>query len=174
MKWKEGNSPQKDFDRIRRELGTDHLDIVFMHCMTSGNWPEEKKEWMDFLSAQKEKGNIRAVGISCHSLDALKTAIKNPWVDVLFARINYKGGKDYHMDAPAQDVASTLKQLRAAGKGVVGIKIYGCGKLVETSQREESLRFVLKNNLVDAMSIGFLSQSEVDDHITRVNRILKG
>ncbi|MFH1741841.1 MAG: aldo/keto reductase [bacterium] len=174
LSWKEKNSPKEDFDRIRREIGTEYLDIVFAHCMTTANWPEEKKEWLDFLSAEKEKGNIRAVGISCHSLDAIKTAAKTPWLDVILARINYKGGEDFRMDASADEVASALKELRAAGKGVMGMKIYGCGTLVKTEEREQSLQFVLKNDLVDAMTIGFLSEAEVDDHMGRVNRILKG
>src|SRR5713101_8436149 len=27
-----------DHDRFRKELGTDHLDIVLMHCLTEGDW----------------------------------------------------------------------------------------------------------------------------------------
>src|SRR5579871_2938999 len=27
-----------DLDRFRRELGTDHIDIVLMHCLTEGDW----------------------------------------------------------------------------------------------------------------------------------------
>ena len=173
QRWNDGENPQKDFDRIRREIGTEYIDILLMHCMTDSKWPEKKKKWMDFMSAQKEKGNIRAVGVSSHSLDALKTAVKTPWLDVVFARINHKGGRQYHMGAGSDEVALVLKDLRAAGKGVVGMKIYACGRLVETPQREESLRFVLNNDLVDAMTIGFLSEAEVDDHIARVDRILK-
>jgi hypothetical protein len=36
---------------------------------------------MDLLAKMKDKGLIRAHGVSCHSLGALKTAAAEPWVD---------------------------------------------------------------------------------------------
>ncbi len=172
LKWKPENDPQKDFDRIRLEIGTDYLDIVLLHGQNSPNWPEEKKQWMDFLSAEKEKGNIRALGCSCHSTEGLKAAAKSPWVEVVLAQINHKGGQEYRMGGPVEEVTAVLKELRAAGKAILGMKLYGCGTLVEPDQREASLNYVLKNNLVDAATMGFLSEAEIDEHIVRTGRIL--
>jgi len=39
-----------DLDRFRRELGTDHLDIVLLHCMMDKDWPDRKKGAMAVLS----------------------------------------------------------------------------------------------------------------------------
>ena len=33
-------SARADLDRFRRELGTDHLDICLMHCLTEGDWTD--------------------------------------------------------------------------------------------------------------------------------------
>ena len=59
------------------------------------------------------------------------------------------------MDGPANEVAAALKDIRAAGKGVLGMKLYGCGTLVEPAQREESIKYVFKNDLVNAMTVAF-------------------
>src|SRR6266700_368314 len=57
-----------DLDRFRKELGTDHLDIVLMHCLTEGDWTTRYQPVMDVLSEAKQKGVIRAHGCSCHSI----------------------------------------------------------------------------------------------------------
>ncbi len=172
LNWKPENDPKKDFDRIRLEIGTDYLDIVLLHGQNTPNWPEEKKAWMEVLSAEKEKGNIRALGCSCHSSEGLRAAAKSPWVEVVLAQINHKGGEEYRMGGPVEEVTGILKELRAAGKAILGMKLYGCGTLVEPDQREASLNYVLKNNLVDAATIGFLREAEIDEHIVRTGRIL--
>src|SRR6266478_3980012 len=71
-----------DLDRFRKELGTDHLDIVLMHCLTEGDWTTRYQPVMDVLSEAKQKGIIRAHGCSCHSIEALRAAAKSPWVDL--------------------------------------------------------------------------------------------
>src|SRR5947209_5534030 len=89
-------SMKADIDRFRRELGTDHIDVFLMHCLTEGDWTERYGGVMDVLSDAKEKGIIRAHGCSCHSIEALRAAAKSPWVEVDLARINPIGS---HMDA---------------------------------------------------------------------------
>src|SRR6267378_2912953 len=81
-------SVRADLDRFRRELGTDHIDICLMHCLTEGDWTERYQGVMDVLSEAKQKGIIRAHGCSCHSIEALRAAAKSPWVDVDLVRIN--------------------------------------------------------------------------------------
>ena len=80
-----------DLDRFRRELGTDYLDIVLLHCMLDTDWPEKKKGAMMVLSEAKEKGIIRAHGTSCHKIGALRTAAATDWVEVDLARLNPVG-----------------------------------------------------------------------------------
>jgi len=115
-----------DLERFRRELGTDHLDIVLMHCVTEGDWTTRYRGAMDALSEAKQKGIIRAHGCSCHTIEALRAAAKSPWVEVDLARVNPIGS---HMDAEPDVVVSVLREMRVAGKGVVGMKILGQGDL---------------------------------------------
>src|SRR5437870_12877042 len=113
-----------DLDRFRKELGTDHIDIFLMHCLAEGDWTERYKGVMDVLSEAKQKGIIRAHGCSCHSIEALRAAAASPWVEVDLARINPIGAQ---MDADPATVIPVLKQMKASGKAVVGMKILGAG-----------------------------------------------
>jgi len=54
-----------DIDRFRRELGTDYLDILLLHCMTDARWPEQKKGAMAAIAEAQEKGIVRTRGVSC-------------------------------------------------------------------------------------------------------------
>ena len=168
--WYETEPFTKSFDRFRKDLGTDYIDIFLMHCMINGQWPTEYKGYMDAMSEAKQKGLIKAVGISCHSLDAMIEAASNPWVDVLFARINHNGAK---MDSTPEKVMRVLETARKNGKGVIGMKIFGCGELVKESEREQSLNYVIKSGNVHCMTLGMDSKEQVDDAVSRVMRIAK-
>ena len=147
-----------DLDRFRRELGTDYIDILLLHCMTDADWPERKKGAMAVISEAREKGIVRTHGTSCHTLEALKTAAANPWVQVDLARIN---PAKVAMDADPQTVIGVLKQMKAAGKGVIGMKILGAGRL--RNRTDECLQFALSLDCVDCFTIGAESREEMLD-----------
>jgi aryl-alcohol dehydrogenase-like predicted oxidoreductase len=148
-----------DLDRFRREIGTDYLDIVLLHCMMDGDWPDRKKGAMAVLSEARESGLIRTHGVSCHTMEALKTAARTPWVQVDLARINPAG---VAMDDPnPQKVIAVLREMKAAGKGIIGMKILGAGKLRDRA--DESLQFALALDCVDCFTIGAESRAELED-----------
>jgi len=147
-----------DLDRFRREIGTDYLDILLLHCMLEGDWPERKKGAMEVISEAREQGIVRTHGVSCHTLEALKTAAKTDWVQVDLARINPAG---VAMDADPATVLGVLKEMKAAGKGVIGMKILGAGKL--RGKADECLQFALSQNVVDCFTIGSESREEMLD-----------
>lgn len=159
---------RENIDRMRRELGTDYLDILLMHCMTNGDWTETRKHYMDGLSKAKQDGIVKAIGISCHNLDALKKAAESPWVDVIMARINPFG---VIMDAEPDAVKEVLAVAKANGKGLVGMKIFGEGRKVKEEEREQSLRFALTEANLHCMTIGFESIPQMDDAIDRTMRL---
>lgn len=162
------DSPVKTLDRFRKETGTDYFDIMLLHCMTNAKWQEEKKPYIEALSEAKQKGILKSVGVSCHSFEALKLAVEDPWVDVILARINPEG---IIMDAGAEEVMALLKKAHESGKGIIGMKIFGEGKLSQESQREKSLQYVIGSKNVDCMTIGLTSIEQVDDAVNRIMRI---
>ncbi len=152
-----------DLDRFRRELGTDYLDVCLMHCLTESDWTERYKGVMDVFSEAKEKGTIRAHGCSCHSIEALRAASKSPWVEVDLARINPIGAS---MDADPATVVGVLKEMKAAGKAVVGMKILGQGDL--RHRQDEAIKYALSLGVLDAFTIGAENKMEQEDLIRRI------
>jgi aryl-alcohol dehydrogenase-like predicted oxidoreductase len=152
-----------DLDRYRRELGTDYIDIVLMHCLTEDDWTMQYRGVMDVLSEAKQKGVIRAHGCSCHSIGALRAAAKSPWVEVDLARINPIGS---FMDADPATVTSVLREMRSSGKAVVGMKILGQGDM--RNRHDEALNHALGLNLLDAFTIGAESVAEQNDLVRRI------
>ena len=152
-----------DLDRFRREMGTDYIDVMLLHKMTDDDWPEHKKGAMAVLSEAREKGIIRTHGTSCHTLGALKTAAITPWVEVDLARIN---PAQKAMDADPATVLAVLAGMKAAGKGVIGMKILGAGAL--RSKVDECLQFALAQDCVDCFTIGSEGRDEMEDLVRKI------
>jgi len=157
---------REDLDRFRRELGTDYIDICLMHCLTEANWTEQYRGVMDVFSEAKQKGIIRAHGCSCHSIEALRAAANSPWVEVDLVRINPIGS---YMDADPPTVVSVMREMRAAGKGIIGMKILGQGTM--RNRQDEALKFALGLGLLDAFTIGAESKAEQEDLIRRIGAV---
>jgi 1-deoxyxylulose-5-phosphate synthase len=154
---------RSDLDRFRRELGVDYIDVCLMHCLTEADWTDRYRGVMDVLSDAKQKGIIRAHGCSCHSIEALRAAAKSPWVEVDLARVNPIGS---HMDADPATVVSVLKEMKAAGKAVIGMKILGQGDL--RNRQDEAIKYALSLGVLDAFTIGAESKAEQEDLIRRI------
>src|SRR3984885_7705809 len=152
-----------DLDRFRRELGTDYLDICLMHCLTEADWTTRYRGVMDVFEDAKQKGAIHAQGCSCHSIEALRAAAASPWVEVDLARINPIGS---HMDADPATVIGVLKEMKTAGKAVVGMKILGQGDL--RTRQDEAIKYALSLGVLDAFTIGAESIQQQQDLIRRI------
>ncbi len=153
-----------DLERFRRELNTDYLDICLMHCVTEADWTTRFQPVMDVLSEAKQKGLIRAHGCSCHSIEALRAAAKSPWVEVDLVRIN---PIESHMDADPETIVSVIREMRAAGKGIVGMKILGQGDM--RHKQDDALRYALGLGVLDAFTIGAESINEQTDLMKRIS-----
>jgi 1-deoxyxylulose-5-phosphate synthase len=157
---------REDLDRFRRELNTDYLDIVLMHCITEADWTTRFRGVMDVLSEAKQKGIIRSHGCSCHSIEALRAAAKSPWVEIDLVRMNPAG---LHMDSDPETVIGVIREMRAAGKGIIGMKILGQGEL--GNRRDEALKFALSLGVLDAFTIGAENRAEQEDLIRRIGAV---
>ncbi|MBZ0255160.1 aldo/keto reductase [bacterium] len=162
----------EEVHRYCKELGTDYLDVCLIHCITNDRWTEELTHVREDMEKLKEKGVIRAKGVSCHDLGGLKIAASDPWTEVIFARINHKGGRQYKMDGTVEEVTEVIKTARANGKAVVGMKIFGEGTLVKPEEKDASMKYVAGNDLVDAMTVGMTEVAQVDDTSERLTRAL--
>ena len=162
-----------DLERFRHEIGTDYIDVVLMHCITEPDWTEkpEYQASLEVMHDAKAKGKLRAVGCSCHNFDSLKKAAASPHIDVILARYNPFNLK---MDDTLENVTAVLRQARDAGKGILGMKVVGEGQLTgQPDKINESVKFILNSGIVDAVTVGFTEEAQVDDMIGRIDSVTR-
>ena len=166
-------------DHHRKVFDTDYVDSMLIHCMVKDRWTDDWKRIMDAFDEAKEKKWIRAKGVSCHSLPALRTATASDWTEVHLVRVNpqakYIDGMKESWGESGLDVSPVLAELgtmRRKGRGVIGMKIIGNGDFTQPEDRERSIRYAMSRPELDAIVIGFKSTGEIDEAIQRVNRAL--
>jgi len=166
-------------DRHRKVFDTDYVDSLLIHCMIKDGWTDGAKRLMDALDEAQQKQWIRAKGVSCHSLPALRTATASPWTQVHLVRVNpqakYIDGMEQTWNKSGTDlepVLAEVRTMRAKGRGVIGMKIIGNGDFTDAQDREKSIRFAMSRGLLDAVVIGVKSTGEIDEAIERINRAL--
>jgi aryl-alcohol dehydrogenase-like predicted oxidoreductase len=162
--------PEKVIDRFRKELNTDYFDLIQLHCMTDGNWPEKYRRYLDGLENLKAKKIIGAHGVSVHTFDALQAAADSPWVDVIHVRINPYGDSMDKKD-PSK-IVPLVEKMHKSGKGVIGMKLIGAGSFKNDSSKiDASLKWVLDLGIVDLLIIGFEKPDQIDNYIERIRNI---
>jgi aryl-alcohol dehydrogenase-like predicted oxidoreductase len=173
-----GGIPEKErpdadvvVDRFRKELKTDYIDLIQIHCMTDGKWTDTQKKQMDILENLKAKKVIGAHGVSVHSLEAMEASVTNPWIDVIHVRINPYGEVMDRGDAAS--VATVIERLHKAGKGVIGMKLIGNGNFKSDSGKiDASLKYVLGLGTVDMIIVGFEQPEQIDNYLGRMRKVL--
>ncbi len=156
-----------DIERFRRELGIQTLDTLLMHCMSKGGWDADMRPVMDVLYEAKEKGRVRAVGVSCHGYPPLVTSSDCDWIDVHLVRINPFADK---MDDTPEKVAAEIKKMHDRGHSVLGMKIFGETGFDSPEKRLQSLKYVLGLGTVDAFTIGFTSTAQIDETMAMIEQ----
>lgn len=152
-----------DIDRFLRELGTDYLDSLIIHCVTEGDWTTRYRGVMDVFSEARRKGKVRAVGVTCHSYAALEAAAASDWVQVHQVRWNPRAA---HMDGGVEDVRPLFARMRARGQGMVGMKVVGQGDIVRGGRAltpAECFRFQIETGVVDAFVVGVERVEHVEE-----------
>jgi aryl-alcohol dehydrogenase-like predicted oxidoreductase len=152
-----------DVDRFLKELGTDYLDSLIIHCVTEADWAARYRGVMDAFSEAKRKGKVRAVGVTCHSYAALEAAAASDWVQVHQVRWNPRAS---HMDGGVEDVRALFRRMRARGQGMVGMKVVGQGDIVRGRPAltpAECFRFQIESGVVDAFVVGVESVGQIDE-----------
>ena len=167
-------------DHHRKTFDTDYIDSLLVHCMTHGQWTDEWKRVMDAFDQAQEKKWIRAKGVSCHSLPALRASVTSDWSEVHLVRVNpqgsYTDSENNYWGGGRQDIAPVIQEIKnmhAKGRGVIGMKICGNGTFNDPADREKSIRFAMAQKEIDAVVIGFKTRQEIDEAIERINRALK-
>lgn len=178
--WKEYENPLAEIDSYRKELGLDYIDSLLIHVTTTSDWPDKLKSVMEAINEAQHKGWIRTKGMSCHGLAALRQAAISDWMEVQLARINPQA---HHVDGdnptnphdPKGKLAEAMKEIKSMydkGRGIIGMKLCGNGDFKDPADREKAIHYAMTCGFVNAVVIGFKSNAEIDEAISRINQSL--
>jgi predicted aldo/keto reductase-like oxidoreductase len=179
-----------DLDTSLRELGTDHLDIWYLHMK---NNPSEVTE--DLLEAQriaKKAGKIRFAGVSTHfNMDRMLPYLtKLGQTDVILTTYNFSmhsvdASANTNPQAPKSDMTAAIHAARQAGAGIVvmkvmaggvarvgrGDRLYGADagslskQLSQPGAPVAAIRWALKNDSVDTAIVCMTDYDQLDENL---------
>lgn len=157
----------RDVQRSWEELGGSWIDVLLLHEVDSLAELAEKEQCLEALLAWKERGLVKAIGVSTHSIDVLERLVVHPRVDVVFT--NYNKANE-HMDASRRDYEKALETAYAVGKGVYVHKTLNEGKLAH--RYDEMLEWNLTRPFIHSVAMGVTSRAELGKLIEVSSRCL--
>jgi aryl-alcohol dehydrogenase-like predicted oxidoreductase len=174
FRWRDAEKPFETLDRFRKETNSEYFDIVLLHNVRTATWAKELERLRDAISEAKHKKILMAHGVSAHGLKPAGSLAGEKWLDVALMRMNHNGARMDNLEGDNNhgDHAAAIANVRAAkktGMGVLGMKLVGEGRFKTPAERDASIRYVIKNQLCDAMTIGYKSPAEIDEAIERIN-----
>jgi aryl-alcohol dehydrogenase-like predicted oxidoreductase len=150
-------------EKARRELDREVIDIFMLHEQESALTLRGHAAALDYLVMAKERGIIRAVGVSTHAVACVHSAALDPRIDVIFPLINRKGVGI--IDGGVEGMLSAIRFAHELGKGLYGMKALGGGNLWR--EVDESFAFALGLDDLAAIAVGMRSIAEVEENVLR-------
>ncbi len=186
---------KRGFEDLLARLETDYIDVGFVHFVDrEQDWDSlSQSEIMQYVLSLREKGVIRAVGMSSHDPITAKKAVESGLIDVLMFSLNpaydlVPGDRDMTeifgevIAGKAQDFTSlTLDSSRAAlyraceerGVAITVMKALGMGTLLRAERsplgialtEAQCIDYALNRPAVAAIMVGMQHGYEVWDAV---------
>ncbi|HTT62543.1 MAG TPA: aldo/keto reductase [Bryobacteraceae bacterium] len=171
--------PAPKIDQFRRQLNTEYIDILLLHCLRPPTWATDYESLEDGFSLAQQKGVIGAHGASIHGLPALRTIPGNKWLQIAMIRMNHNGTRmdtdemrDVNRPGNVEEVVAHTRKVHQQGMGVISMKLVGEGRFTAAEDREASMKFAMNLGCVDAVTLGFTNAAQIDEAIERMNRVM--
>ncbi len=148
---------QQSLERALRELGRDYIDIFLLHEQESSLTLRGHADALDYLARAKERGLVRAVGISTHHVAGVRAGALHPQVDVIHPLINRPGWGI--VDGTVEDMLAAIEFAASLGKGLYGMKALAGGHLYHDPAT--ALQFVLALPELAAIAVGMQNEAEL-------------
>jgi predicted aldo/keto reductase-like oxidoreductase len=148
-------------EKARQELDRDYIDIFLLHEQESALTIRGHRAALDYLIEAKEKGLVRAVGISTHRIAGAQAASELPEIDVIHPLFNIQGLGI--QDGTRQEMEDVLTKAAAAGKGIYLMKALGGGNLLPRA--DEALRFAFSRPFASAVAVGMKTLQEIEINV---------
>ena len=152
------NDMRGSLEEALRSISRDYIDIFLLHEQESiltmkGHW-----EAVEYLVKAKNAGLVRAIGISTHSVEAVKAAFLIPEFEIIHPLINMSGIGI--KDGTREEMLTSIQEAAWYGKGLYGMKALGGGNLLD--QVDQALGFVISIPQLASIAVGMSSAWEVD------------
>ena len=157
---------KESLDLALKELNTDYIDIFLLHEQESIHTIRGHYEAIEYFLEAKEKGLIRAIGISTHRIEGVLGAKKYKEIEIIHPIINMKGIGI--QDGSIDEMLNAIEEAHKLGKGIYGMKPLGGGHLI--ANMEKAFNFVKSIPFIDSFAIGMQSMEEIDSNISLMNK----
>ncbi|MFT7470336.1 MAG: aryl-alcohol dehydrogenase-like predicted oxidoreductase [Kiritimatiellia bacterium] len=157
---------QRSIERSLRDIGTDYLDIVLIHSDGGDRKILESSDCPETLLRLKEKGLIKAVGMSTKTVEGGMKAAE--MLDLVMVTYN----------PSMQDDAIVIDHALALDKGILVKKALNSGhdciadagneNSAETNFTERNLRFALDKEGVTSVIVGTINPQHLQENIEAV------
>lgn len=159
------DTAKNSLSKALRELKTDYIDIFLLHEQESENTIKGHYEAIEYFIKAKEKGLIRAFGISTHRIEGVISSLKYDEIEIIHPIVNKKGIGI--QDGTIIEMLNAIKKANDVGKGIYAMKPLGGGHLIRDV--EDSINFVKNIDYIHSISIGMQSKLEIDANISLIN-----
>lgn len=161
----------KSIDTSLSKLGTDYVDILCMHHLSSKD-EVLNEDARDVLAKAREQGKARFLGISTHrkEVEVLDTMIEDPdkLYDVAIVVYNFKSG---------QEITDAIARAAKAGIGIVAMKTQAGGyktkDLGDISPHQAALKWVLENPNVTTTVPSMVNLDQIKENVAVMHVDLK-
>ena len=176
--YQEVADPQQKIDELRKLANTDYFDVLLLHWQHLASWPSDSQKWQDAIQQAQQRDAVKARGASVHGLPALRQVPGTKWLDVAMIRMNHKGtamdAEEYNTSGPGNvsEVVEHVKQVRKEGMGVISMKLVGEGRFTNRDDRKEAMRYAFREAGVQAVTVGYKNNGEIDEAIENLNLAL--
>lgn len=150
---------QKAIDEALNELNLEEIDIFHLHAARAGEDVFTQRQGaLECLYDNKERGRIKAVGISTHSVKVTALAATMDGIDVVFPIINRTGRGI--LDGGREEMEKAIAQCVAVGKGVYLMKVLAGGILV--NDFGPAVEYARSIPGCASIAVGMVSKAEVE------------
>jgi len=157
---------EKSIKDALKSLNRTYIDIFHLHAArVTPSVFEERAGAFQCLKEYKEKGIIRAIGISTHVVEVIKRAAEIEGIDIIFSIINKLGLGI--VDGNASDMIKAISQASKAGKGIYAMKALAGGRLI--GELEASINYVRDIKGISSVAVGMISEDELELNIKIFN-----
>lgn len=148
---------QQSLEKARSGLGRDVIDIMMLHEQESEHTLRGHREAIDYFVNQKQKGIIRAFGVSTHFVACVSAAAEMDEIDVIHPIFNRRGLGI--VDGTIEDMTRVIQHANLGGIGIFAMKPLGGGHMCANAK--DALAFVADSPYVHSVAVGMQSEEEI-------------